>query len=545
MADAFAQLEAEFCPPLDPALLSAILSDYDLESADGLQEARNTLDLLKESAALEEAAGFDPSGTGAQDGAVALDKRAESCPETSESRTGDTDATSMSNGVSSLDLDESVARRIPEHSRDREDLEKLDNETKLNLLHDLFGDCVSAYSLQHTLKRCNGRWGAAMEELLNHVYFDEAENSDDGSKIAKKGIDAFFEGDAAKRGRKSRSRRNRIRSLDETRATSLPVSPAASPAPHANKWRSASEDVDFIASRIRIPTATVSSVFNEKGASVPRTIGALLKLSMEESKHIVTDDAGVAAHAQDLGHDFPSVAPDYLVTLVRLTHPSTSAAHELAEALTAKPREANGGAIQIIPRYARPFDADEMPQKSTGRKAHYSAGSHSSIMDDSTAASRASAYASARATAFSQANAAHRKARSDRLMGGVAAYYGQVGREYAAMTSAASAAAADELAATQSTHSQLDLHGIDVLNAVRIAQEHVEDWWSGLGERRVNGRVGAGDRSNGYSIVVGAGRHSEGGKGKLGPAVSKALKQDGWRVESAGAVLIVKGKTIR
>ncbi|KAK1057554.1 hypothetical protein LTR74_014080 [Friedmanniomyces endolithicus] len=537
MADAFAQLEAEFCPPLDPALLSAILSDYDLESADGLQEARNTLDLLKESAALEEAAGFDPSGTGAQDGAAALDKRAESCPETSESRTGDTDATSLSNGVSSLDLDEAVVRRIPVHSGDGEDLEKLDDETKLKLLHDLFGDRVSAYSLQHTLKRCNGRWGAAMEELLNHV--------DDGSKIAKKGIDAFFAGDAAKRGRKTKARRNRVRSLDEARATSLPVSPAASPAPHANKWRSASEDVDFIASRIRISTATVSSVYNEKGASVPRTIGALLKLSMEESKHIVTDDAGVAAHARDLGYDFPSIAPDYLAALVRLTHPSTSAAHELAEALTAKPRDANAGIIQIIPRYARPFDFDETPQKSTGRKAHSSAGSQSSIMDDSTAASRASAYASARATAFSQASAAHRKARSDRLMGGVAAYYGQVGREYAAMTSAASAAAADELAATQSSHSQLDLHGIDVLNAVRIAQEHVEDWWSGLGECRVNGRVGAGDRSNGYSIVVGAGRHSEGGKGKLGPAVSKALKQDGWRVESAGAVLVVKGKTIR
>ncbi|KAK1078841.1 hypothetical protein LTR33_006898 [Friedmanniomyces endolithicus] len=515
MADAFARLEAEFCPPLDPALLSAILSDYELESADGLQGARSTLDLLKESAALEEAAGFDPSGTGAQDGAAALDKRAESCPGTSESRTGDTDATSLSNGVSSLDLDEIVARRIPEHSGDGEDLEKLDDETKLKLLHDLFGDRVSAYSLQHTLKRCNGRWGAAMEELLNHVYFDEAENSEDGSKIAKKGIDAFFAGDAAKRGRKTKARRNRVRSLDEARATSLPLSPAASPAPHANKWRSASEDVDYIASRIRISSATVASVYNEKGASVPRTIGALLKLSMEESKHIVTDDAGVAAHARDLGYDFPSVAPDYLATLVRLTHPSTSAAHELAEALTAKPRDANGGAIQIIPRYARPFDFDDMPQKSSRSKAHYSA------------------------------SAAHRKARSDRLMGGVAAYYGQVGREYAAMTSAASATAADELAATQSTHSQLDLHGIDVLNAVRIAQEHVEDWWSGLGERRVNGRVGAGDRSNGYSIVVGAGRHSEGGKGKLGPAVSKALKQDGWRVESAGAVLVVKGKIIR
>ncbi|TKA39828.1 hypothetical protein B0A55_13478 [Friedmanniomyces simplex] len=199
MADAFAQLEAEFCPPLDPALLSAIVSDYNLESADSLQEARNTLHLLKESAALEEAAGFDPSGTGAQDGSTASEKRAESCPETSGSRTGDTDITSLSNGVSSLDLDEGAAQHIPKHIGDAEDFEKLDEETKVELLQELFGDRVSTYSLQHTLKKCNGKWRAAMEELLNHMYFDEAENSDDGSKIAKKGVDAFFEGDAAKR----------------------------------------------------------------------------------------------------------------------------------------------------------------------------------------------------------------------------------------------------------------------------------------------------------------------------------------------------------
>ncbi|KAK4958238.1 hypothetical protein LTR10_004664 [Elasticomyces elasticus] len=538
MADALAQLEAEFCPPLDPALLSAILSDYDLDSTDGLVDARNILEQLKESAILEEAAGFDPSGTGAQDETTLAGKRAESCPETSRSRTEETDMTSLSNGLSSLDLDEDVA-----HRTSNDDLEMLDDETKLSLLQDLFGDRVSLYTLQFTLKKCNGKWQAAMEELLNHVYFEEAENSDDGSKLAKKGIDAFFDGDTAKRGRKTKSRR-RFKSLEEGRASSLPVSPVESPAPSANKWRSASEDIDYIASRTRIGISTVSSVYYEKGASIPQTIGALLKLSMEESKHIVTDDAAVASHAQDLGYDFPKVAPEYLATIIRLTHPSTSAAHDLAEALTAKPRNANvnGGAIQIIPRYASPFDSEELPRQVAHGTARSSAGSQFQSVDTSASATQVSAYASARAAAFSQASAAHRRAKSDRLMGGAAAYYGQVGREYSAMKFSASAAAADQLVATQSSNSQLDLHGVDVLNGIRIAQEHVDDWWSRLGESRVNGRVGANDRSSGYSIVVGAGRHSEGGKGKLGPAVTKALKQHGWKVENAGAVLVVRGR---
>jgi hypothetical protein len=130
-------------------------------------------------------------------------------------------------------------------------------------------------------------------------------------------------------------------------------------------------------------------------------------------------------------------------------------------------------------------------------------------------------------------------------MGGAAAYYSQLGRDLSAMAFGASADAADALASRQSSATQLDLHGIDVLNGVRIAQERVEAWWNGLGESRVNGRTGAEDRGAGFRIVVGAGTHSVGGKGKLGPAVSKALNSEGWRIEPAGAVIVVKGKQRR
>ena len=130
-------------------------------------------------------------------------------------------------------------------------------------------------------------------------------------------------------------------------------------------------------------------------------------------------------------------------------------------------------------------------------------------------------------------------------MGGAAAYYSQLGRDLSALSFGATADAADSLAARQSSATQLDLHGIDVLNGVRIAQERVESWWCSLGENRVNGRAGAEDRGAGFRIVVGAGSHSVGGKGKLGPAVSKMLKSEGWRIEPAGAVIVVKGKQRR
>lgn len=543
MGDTLAQLEADYCPPLDPSLLAAIVLDYDLDSHAGLSDARRTLDELRESAALEEQTGFDPSGTGAPDEDGFVHKGPESCPETSVSLSHETDVTSMSNGITSLDLDNANLSDSDQdaHRTDSESLERLDNETKLQLLQDLFGQQVTRFSIEHTLKKCDGKWNAAMEELLNHVYFNENEHSQDDA-IKAKGIDGFSDEYILARDRKSKGRKKRMRSSAGKKTASLPGSRSVSPERQTNKWKSASEDIDFISTRTGIAKASVSSAYYEKGASVPQTIGTLLKAAMEESKLVLTDDEAVASRACDLGRQYPTIAPDYLSTIVRLTHPSTKSAHELASALTTKPRLEAG--IQIIPRLVPLNGVDSAADRqSPSRKAKAAANSRSS--SDVPSSARRDAYSVAQATAFAQASAAHRKAKSNHLMGGAAAYYGQVGREYAALSANATAAAADDLADAQSSANQLDLHGIDVLNGVRIAQERVEEWWHGLGERKINGRTGAEDRQTGYRIVVGLGRHSEGGKGKLGPAVTKMLKQEGWRVEAQGAVIVVKGPARR
>jgi hypothetical protein len=85
---------------------------------------------------------------------------------------------------------------------------------------------------------------------------------------------------------------------------------------------------------------------------------------------------------------------------------------------------------------------------------------------------------------------------------------------------------------------------MSVKDAVRIAENRVERWWAGLGEERIpgQGRRGIGA---GYAIVVGVGRHSEGGKSKLGPAVVRGLVKDGWRVEVGSGVVTVMGKVRR
>jgi hypothetical protein len=118
-------------------------------------------------------------------------------------------------------------------------------------------------------------------------------------------------------------------------------------------------------------------------------------------------------------------------------------------------------------------------------------------------------------------------------MGAAAAYYSSVGRDFDAKAKSAVSATADATAARQATATQLDLHGIGVADAVRIAREKVTSWWVGLGDR-AHGHAG-------YKIITGKGTHSEGGVARVGPAVSRMLIREGWRVEVGSGSMIVTG----
>jgi hypothetical protein len=124
-----------------------------------------------------------------------------------------------------------------------------------------------------------------------------------------------------------------------------------------------------------------------------------------------------------------------------------------------------------------------------------------------------------------------------------AAYYAQEGRDLNANLKAMNAAEADAFVSQQSTPTSLDLHGVTVADATRIAKQRTQAWWNSLGERQIREWSGAGRRGGGeaYRIITGLGRHSEGGRGKLGPAVAKTLVNEGWKVEIEPGELYVTG----
>ncbi|CZT16538.1 uncharacterized protein RCC_02372 [Ramularia collo-cygni] len=535
MDEASAKFEAEYCPPLDPALLFSILSDYDLNKESDTADATVLLDQLRESALLEENAEFDPSGTAFEGDVSEEEVRKSSRLEGSATSFRETDMSSVSNGLSGLDLSDSSQDGTRTPDWDPVDFDTMDEETKVTLLLEVFKDQATPHTVRHALQKCNGKWDTAVEELLTQVGIGEFLQSDGGVKISNKGVDAFFEDNGYRKGRKAKGKRkaNRISNGSHQTDASSPVE---------NKWQTSGRDVEFVASRTGLSLLSIQSLYNSLGASLPKTITAILKKRSQTISPEDREDPVLVANAYDLQQDFPTIEHEHIFALIHLTHPSTAAAHELAKELTARPRAATGG-IQIIPRYAPPVldDIDSTWKKPLRRSRPTTPIEHHEY-DISNGPDHASMYNAARANAFQQAQAAYRKSRSNPLMGGAAAYYSQEGRNLSALSSQATARSADQLAARQSSSTEVDLHGIDVLNGIRIAQERVGQWWASLGENRVNGRVGAESRQAGYRIVVGLGTHSIGGKGKLGPAVSKALRNQGWRIENQGAAILVRGR---
>ncbi|KAI9781913.1 MAG: hypothetical protein M1835_004152 [Candelina submexicana] len=551
MDDKVNALERQYCPPIDPALFSAILYDYNELNDDAIQSIRGTLDALKDSALLEEDTGFDPSGSSGpaysdpqvnkdmSEGGHSLPEMAEECD--SALRSEETGPTSVSRSLASLSLldgesgseNEAQVGQIQGQAL----LEALDTAAQEVLLQEMFPD-TNSFTISHTLKKCQGNFGRAVEDLLNQVYFDER-GSDGERRIVTKGVEAFADHELAFRGRKGKGKGKRRKWRSTTEHSGGPSSQLAHPTDKNsndsnNQWDNARRDVDFIVSRTTLAQLPVSAIYRQNGGSMSATLYRLLEIEQKQTTSVFSEDPEVQVKAFELGQDFPSVPSAYLVTLIRLTHPSTAAAHELAKALIKDPPpKATNGGLQIITRYS-PID---LTTTSPEINAQASPITNLSL---STANSAAASHNLARQAAFKQASAAYRRGRSDHLMRGAASYYSSVGRGFDAKAKAYGAAAADALVSSQSSKSAVDLHGVNVRDAVRIAEDRVSNWWAGLGDTRYAAGSGTGRE---YKIITGVGHHSEGGRSRLGPAVEKMLEREGWQFNRGEGVLLVTGAT--
>ena len=513
-------LRATYCPPLDEPLFYAIISDHELPQ--DRDTVTSVLDSLKAGAIEQNAADFDPSGTGGPSHQKDQTATSRSSPDDAAS----TGITSITTGLSELIWTDS--------DNLGQDMNHASLESKTVWLSSVFPD-IPRRELGVILESHSGSLDRATDELLNLSFLNQGTgDAFPEDKPVPKGIEAFAED--AIGSRKSRKKR-RNRTTDSSRTSSASSYMPEDETTTHNVWSTMSDDVQFITSRTGLQPQTVRSIYHSNGARLGRTIRALAVKEGTAHKPNTIDDPIVEIQIAEFNTDFESVPKEQLYGLLTLARNIPSAARELLEAMMDVDRKAETVNLCLDAQYApikveddRPFITPSSGSSWTTVKPY---------SRDSAAIHRAAASQS-----FSQASAAFKKSKSDRLMGGAASYYAQVGHDRMRIAKEINAAEADALVARQSSPTVLDLHGVSVADAVRIASDKTQSWWEGLDDAKY-APGGGGPMRAGFKIVTGVGTHSKNHAPRIGPAVSKMLIRDGWRVEVGHGEVIVTGKARR
>ncbi|MCJ1354171.1 MAG: hypothetical protein MMC33_004158 [Icmadophila ericetorum] len=458
MTNLVADLEREYCPPIDSALFIAILNDYDLSEEVSIARVRATLDTLKESADAEGTAAFDPSGSSGPAAAHEetgpeheLGPKALSWNGDVLSGTEETDLASLTQSIkswavggdneSSSELEEEDEEsgetrvRISDYDQFNEELDTTDKEA---LLSEIF-PTLKPFDISYTLKKRKNDFDRTVEELLSQVFLAEGQYTEDDGALETqpmRGIDGFID---HKENDPPTRRANRRRQKKHRRSSSIP---AVTVIPHYSRPDPSQLDDETLPQRKRTP-------------------------------------------AENLGLVQLPLSP----TTNNQNRFSLLAQENCATSRSAYLRTASPSTTPLL----KPFQ------------------------------------------------------------GAVRAHYAAIGSSSLKIAHQISSRAASELVATQSPRplEEIDLHGVNVSDAIRIARQRVQEWWD-RGEAEwaregkvMGGRAAGGEMGMGYRIVTGVGRHSEGGRGKLGPAVGQMLVREGWRVEVLEGVLVVWGRARR
>lgn len=528
------ELRKQYCPPLDDALFLSLTLERDLTDTAELNALTETLDSLREDAVAQQNADFDPSGTGA---AAVLETNSLVANQKSRSSY---DESSISGGFASSTNAGSEERSEWEPTLDFT-LEGLTLDEKLEYLKGVF-QTVEPREIEEVLQRCNGVLAKATDEILNLVFLTNPNDVlSDGDFFIPKGVDGFAQDDRQLADRRSKSKRRKWAH------DSLHTSPARQPLDDAsngktNAWTAMQTDVDFICTRTSLKPGAIKSLYHEVGANLPVAIQTLAIREGSEFKSLDELDHESQDKILHLQTSFPSIPEPQLFGLMKLCNGRLSIASELAQAMLSSLESSKPERLTNFTPYQRPqvptqdmstLQLSETPQASLEPQTW---------TPDS--AAQAMIHRQAAAAAFSHAGDASRRGRSSPHMGGVVAHHTARGHEHLKTARAWEAIAADHRASKQSSATWLDLHGISVKDAKRIALEKTERWWESLGDAKY-APGGGGPAREGFRIVTGAGKHSKNGVSKLGPAVFKKLKQAGWKVEVHTAEIIVTGKIWR
>ncbi|KAJ5899558.1 hypothetical protein N7495_004302 [Penicillium taxi] len=528
----WAELEKAYCPPVDSALFAAVASDFDLSDPESVKQFREVLDSIKGLAVQQENLPFDPSGTANNNVADEGDfgeMLSDGIPTQTDMTSTPSLLISESGGNSSRDGSKSRFTYTVMADGSLE-LIGATYDDKVDSLLQMFPS-VSRLNVEQTLKKSNLDIDKSMDILLNLAFFDESQKAEDDCQIfMPKGIDGFVETNGTGRAARKKKRKKGYK----------PPLQGASPddIPIFNKWETGKADIEFICSRApNLLQEKVKSAYHANGMFLPATIRAMALANVPKEPHDLDEDSVMSTQLAELSQKYPSISTTTLVGLLAITDNMISATEDLAAVMVQQPQSSLNDIIKFT---AAPIELGNEEETST----HQSHQNEAFGVNYEQARATADAHFAAGLAAYQQAGQAARRAKSNHLYSGAAAVYRQRGQEYRELGMKHLSIASDRLVDGQSSNCDLDLHGVTVANATRITRDRVDAWWDGLGDTK-HVRGGGKHVHGGFKIVTGVGNHSHDGTSRLGPAVSKMLMQEGWRVEVNRGFLLVLGKARR
>lgn len=398
---------------------------------------------------------------------------------------------------------------------------------------------IESVQIEETIGRSGGDPQKCVDELLNLSFITSNPiDTIPESKPVPKGVDGFAAAhDDVSRTRKGKSRKKnrQYNTIDDTYLSDGTLSSGAT-TPNRNIWHTAAADVDFISSRTQMSVISIKSIYHENGANLAQTLRTLIIKEAESNADEIRSNDILQIQVAELKHNFAETPDPYVYGALILAKMLPSAAKDLLEAMTAKCEDVHRP-TKLVAQYTPVNLSDEEPTK----KKHVASPFVSSSADPAILVGRAGAQRDYAHRAFEQASASFRRGKSNPAYGGAAAYYASVGHERRKKEKELLTLAADAWVSQQSTSDGIDLHGVNVEHAVRIALSSVAKWWEDLGDKKY---VLGGTR-DGYRIITGVGTHSAQGIGRIGPAVSKALMREGWKINVQRGEIFVEGRTKR
>ncbi|CAG8892700.1 unnamed protein product [Penicillium egyptiacum] len=538
--EVFKELESTYCPSIDPALFVAIASDFDLAIPSQVEQLRETLDVLNASAVEQENLPFDPTGTtnlrNSEVSGSLVGESSDGGPsdftswpslENPEQDNGDTNS-------ASCNVEKLKGSKLAYTFLGMTTADKAQN------LISMFPS-ITRLEAERILEDCHDNLSRSMDVLLNLAFIEEnqiareipqqtpGEVAQDSQSSIPKSIDGFQakenpNGGGKKSRKKKKQQQRRVELSSQAMNTTT------------NKWEAGKKDIEFLSSRAcALQREKIASTYHENSMSLCATIRVLAQAHGPKDIYEIEEDPVLVTQVGELSHKYPGINPITLSGLIRIANNEIPAADEMADILARRPDLAS--VSNIISFVSSPVALDDEEENVLPTRQTESA---SDFMDFDAAAAAASSHFAARSAALAQASQSARRARSNPLYGGASAYYRDVGNEQRQLALRHLATASDRLVARQSSQYDLDLHGVTVANAVRIARERVQAWWDGLGDQKYV-RGGGRNSHGGFNIVCGVGHHSLDRKSHIGPAVWNMLLREGWRVELNRGSMLVTG----